>query len=75
VYFDSLQAALAMGGHGVYVWSVVLVSTLISIGLLVLPALSARRFLARQRGAETSVAPERAAPAVTIEEVNNAPGS
>ena len=47
--FDSLAAALAMDGHGVYVWSVVVVSTLIAGALLLLPALAARRFLEEQR--------------------------
>jgi heme exporter protein D len=49
VQFDSLAAALAMDGHGVYVWSVVVVSTLVAGALLLLPGLSARRFLREQR--------------------------
>ncbi len=73
MYFDSLQAALAMDGHGVYVWAVVAASVVICVGLLVLPARSARRFIAELR---VDDAPEpRAAPSVRIEEVNNASGS
>ena len=73
MYFDSLQAALTMDGHGVYVWSVVAVSVLVTAGLLVLPARSARRFIAGL-GVDEAPAP-KAAPSVRIEEVNNAPGS
>ncbi len=70
--FDSLAALLDMGGHGIYVWSVTLVSVLVVVGLLVVPVMSSRRFLGTQRGAvETDVA----APEVRVEEVNNAPGS
>jgi heme exporter protein CcmD len=65
---------LNMGGHGVYVWSVVVISVLVIVGLLVLPAMSSRRFLASQRGA-VEAEPVTAAPVVRIEEVNNAPGS
>ncbi len=62
-----------MDGHGVYVWSVVVVSVLVCAGLLVLPARSARRFIA---GLSEGEAPApQAAPSVRIEEVNNAPGS
>ena len=42
--FDSLPAALAMGGHGPFVWSVVLVSVLVMAGLLLLPWWRARRW-------------------------------
>ncbi len=73
MYFDSLQAALAMEGHGIYVWTVVAVSAVICVGLLVLPARSARRFIAELRVDDVPEA--RAAPGVRIEEVNNASGS
>ena len=73
MYFDSLQAALAMDGHGVYVWTVVVVSVLVCAGLLVVPARSARRFIADLRVDE--VFENKPAPSVRIEEVNNAPGS
>ena len=72
--FDSVAALLDMGGHGVYVWSVVIVSVLVIAGLLALPAISSRRFLASLRGAVPGTQ-EQAAPAVRVEEVNNAPGS
>ena len=72
--FDSVAALLDMGGHGVYVWSVVVVSVLVIVGLLVIPARSSRRFLAELRGS-AQAAPERSAPTVRVEEVNNAPGS
>ena len=71
--FDSLADALHMGGHGVYVWIVVVVSVLVIGGLLLIPALSNRRFLAEQQGSPES--DSRSAPSVRIEEVNNASGS
>ena len=71
--FDSLSALLHMDGHGVYVWSIVIVSALVIVGLLLIPALSSRRFLTAQR-TSLQAAPQAAAPEVRIEEVNNAPG-
>ena len=47
--FDSLAAALAMDGHGAYVWSVVLVAVLVVLQLLIGPALRSRRFMVEQR--------------------------
>ena len=47
--FDTLAAALAMDGHGPYVWSVVLVAVLVVLQLLVGPALRSRRFMVEQR--------------------------
>ena len=47
--FDSLEAALQMGGHGPYVWSVYLVSLLVVLALLLGPVLRARRISRRQR--------------------------
>ena len=75
--FESVAAALAMDGHGVYVWTVVAVTVVITAAMLLLPGLAARRLLDEQRGllrAET-VEEERPAPTAIIEEVNNAPGS
>ena len=72
--FDSIAAALAMDGHGPYVWAVVFISTVVIVGMLLLPVLSSRRFMAEQRGLLSPVE-KAAAPTVTIEEVNNAPGS
>jgi len=64
VWFDSFAAALAMDGHGVYVWLVVAVSVLVIALLLIAPALANRGILAQQRGAlrrrEREVATERA---------------
>ena len=71
--FETLAAALHMDGHGIYVWSVVVVSVLVVIGLLLIPAISHRRFLAALRDAPRNES--RAAPSVRIEEVNNASGS
>ncbi|MEP5764511.1 MAG: heme exporter protein CcmD [Halieaceae bacterium] len=48
--FDSLAAALAMDGHGAYVWFVALVTFAVIAGLLLLPSLSSRRFLREQDG-------------------------
>lgn len=75
--FDSLAAALTMDGHGVYVWSVVVICIMLASWLLAAPTLAARRFLADQRGLQQLAAGDdsRAAPTAIIEEVNNAPGS
>ena len=74
--FDSLAAAIAMDGHGAYVWTVVFVSAVVITGLLALPSLSSRRFLREQRGllgrGEVAQA-DAQAPTAIIEEVNNAP--
>lgn len=81
VQFDSLAAALAMDGHGPYVWAVVVVSTLVIAGLLLLPTLSSRRFLREQRGLlgeqmqQPLTEPDSPAPTAIVEEVNNAPGT
>jgi len=43
VYFDSLSAAMTMGGHGGYVWSAYAITFLV-LGVVILrPILSARR--------------------------------
>ena len=47
MYFESLQAVLAMDGHGVFVWPAYLVTLLVVIGMLVAP-LSRRRRLLRE---------------------------
>ncbi len=75
--FDSLAAALAMDGHGPYVWAVVVVTLLLVVGLLVVPSLASRRFLREQRSrfVQGQVDTEAVAPAAIIEEVNNAPGA
>ena len=50
MHFDSLAAALAMEGHGVYVWSVAAVAVLIVLYLLLAPTLRSKRFILEQRG-------------------------
>jgi len=43
VYFDSLSAAMTMGGHGGYVWSAYAITFLV-LGVVILrPILSSRR--------------------------------
>ncbi|MAV72997.1 MAG: heme exporter protein CcmD [Cellvibrionales bacterium TMED21] len=43
MYFDSLSAAMTMGGHGGYVWSAYAITFLV-LGVVILrPILSARR--------------------------------
>lgn len=50
MYFDSLQAALEMDGHGSFVWSAYGI-TLLVLGLtIVLPLLRQRRLLRELRG-------------------------
>ena len=76
--FDSMAAALAMDGHGPYVWAVVLVTTAIVAGLLLFPIFSSRRALREQREQLQRGGHEPAATAVPtaiIEEVNNASGT
>jgi len=78
VYFESLSQALHMAGHGGYVWTVVALSALVIAGLLLGPAMASRRTLAQlrlQAGARQGAGQSDAAPAVRIEEVNNASGS
>ncbi len=45
MYFDSVSAALAMGGHGAFVWSAYLISTLVVIATLLGPWRRQRKFL------------------------------
>ena len=51
MYFDSLQAALTMDGHGVYVWTAYVVTVLMIGFVLIAPVLRRRRFL-RQLAAQ-----------------------
>jgi len=51
MYFDSLAAALAMGGHGAYVWSAYGLTILVLALILTLPRRRRNRFL-RQLAAE-----------------------
>jgi heme exporter protein CcmD len=78
VYFESLSQALHMAGHGGYVWTVVALSALVITGLLLGPAAASRRTLTQLRshaGQQQGGRQSEAAPAVRIEEVNNASGS
>ena len=47
MYFDSLQAALSMEGHGSFVWVAYLVTLLMISAILLLPTLRRRRLLRR----------------------------
>ncbi len=47
--FDSLAAALAMEGHGGYVWTVYVVATLVVLFLLLGPVLRSRRIAVERR--------------------------
>jgi heme exporter protein D len=47
--FDSFGEALAMAGHGGYVWSVYGVALLVAACLLLMPVLRSRQTIARQR--------------------------
>jgi heme exporter protein D len=50
MYFDSLQAALLMDGHGAFVWSAYGICLLVLGLLLSAPRRRRRRLLARVRG-------------------------
>jgi heme exporter protein D len=45
MYFASFQDLLTMDGHGIYVWSAVIISLVILVWLLVAPILSRRALL------------------------------
>ncbi len=45
MYFDGLPELLAMDGHGVYVWSVYGVATIIIAALALSPLVKRRRFV------------------------------
>ena len=47
MYFDTVQAALSMDGHGSFVWVAYLVTLLIISAILLLPTLRRRRLLRR----------------------------
>lgn len=50
MYFDSLSAALAMDGHGAYVWGAYGLSLLVLLVLIVLPRRRRLQFLRELRG-------------------------
>jgi|TARA_B110000879_G_scaffold27563_1_gene37452 heme exporter protein D len=45
MYFASFQDLLIMDGHGIYVWSAVILSLLVLVWLIVVPLLSRRALL------------------------------
>ena len=45
MYFESLQAALQMDGHGIYVWPAYVVTLLALSAVLIVPARRRRRIL------------------------------
>lgn len=50
MYFDSLAAVLAMEGHGAFVWSAYLITSLVVIGLLLVPRRRQKKFLRQLAG-------------------------
>lgn len=45
MYFDTLQDAVYMNGHGAFVWAAYAISFVVLIGLLVAPLSRIRRFM------------------------------
>ena len=50
MYFESLSAALHMDGHGVFVWSAYLVTTLVVAAVLVVPKRREKLFFRQLQG-------------------------
>ena len=50
MYFESLSAALAMDGHGAYVWSAYLIAFLSIIGLVLQPRRKQRAIMRQIAG-------------------------
>ena len=50
MYFESLEAALTMGGHGPYVWSAYAITLVVLVQLLLWPRRRQRRLLSELRG-------------------------
>ena len=50
MYFDDFSAALQMSGHGGFVWTAYLVTTLVVLLLLTAPRRRQRRFLRQLAG-------------------------
>ena len=48
--FDSLASFIAMGTHGPYVWSVVIITLVVFAGLVIWPIQAHRNALAEQEG-------------------------
>ena len=72
MHFDSFAAALAMDGHGPYVWFVYAVALLVVSWMLLAPVLRSRRIMVRTR---TRLRREERAQNSAATEVENAPGS
>ncbi len=76
MYFDSLDALIHMDGHGAYVWSAYLITSLVVGFLLLAPRRRQQRFLRRlagelrrQQGGLRQVGPQQGGPQpVAIEE-------
>ena len=66
MYFHSLGAALAMDGHGAYVWSAYAITLLVLCVVLVAPGRRRRRLLRRVEG---ELKRSRGAPTTVSEEV------
>ena len=49
MYFESLQAALAMDGHGAYVWSAYVITALVLLQLVLRPFRGRQRLLRELR--------------------------
>ena len=50
MYFDSVSAALAMDGHGAFVWAAYLIALVVVAILLVAPGRRQKRFLRQLAG-------------------------
>ncbi len=70
MYFDSLHAALTMGGHGAFVWSAYAI-TLVVIALLLISPLRKSRQLRRELAGQYKRAGQQRA----MNEVSNASSS
>jgi len=50
MYFDSFNALLTMDGHGAFVWSAYLITTLVIAAILVAPGRRRKKFLRQLAG-------------------------
>lgn len=50
MYFESLSAALAMDGHGAFVWSAYAITAVVLLGMLIAPWRRQRRTLRQLAG-------------------------
>ena len=50
LYFHSIDALLAMDGHGTFVWSAYLITVVVVAAILIAPRRRQRRFLRRLAG-------------------------